>query len=147
MSRFRHLLPAGALIATLLLPLAACDNGPSTTDDPSTPTTPTTSPVTETFSSQLFLGGTSSRSFTAVKAGTATVTLVNAGGSSSLKLGFGIGVPDEVGSGCLFTRSTEDAVAGTSYTLPVDAGTYCVRVYDIGQLTSNITFSITITRP
>lgn len=146
MSRFRHFVPAGALIATLLLPLAACDNGPATTDD-STPTSPTTSPVTETFSTQLFVGGTSSRSFTAVKAGTATVTLTNAGGSSSLKLGFGIGVPDTLGSGCLFTRSSEDAVVGTSYTLPVDAGTYCVRVYDIGQLTSNITFTITITRP
>lgn len=147
MSRFRNLLTSGAVIAALLLPLAACDNGPSTTDDTTTPTSPTTSPVTETFASQLFVAGSASRSFTAAKAGTATVTLVTAGPPSTVKLGFGIGVPDALGSGCLFTRSSEAATAGTSFSLPVDAGTYCVRVYDVGAMTANITFSITIVRP
>ena len=145
MSRFGNLLTSGAVIAALLLPLAACDNGPSTTTD-ATPTSPTTSPVSETFSSQLFVGGSSSRSFTAAKAGTATVTLTTAG-TSTTKVGFGIGVPDVLGSGCLFTRSNDAATAGTSFSLPVDAGTYCVRVYDAGALTSNITFSVTIIRP
>jgi hypothetical protein len=102
--------------------------------------------VTESFSSQLFVGGTSSRSFTAAQAGTATVTLVSAGAATT-KVGFGIGVPDFVGSGCLFTRSNDAATAGTSFSLPVDAGTYCVRIFDTGALTSTITFSITIVRP
>ena len=149
MSRFQkllHFLPAGAVIATLLLPIAACDNGPSTEDE-TTPTSPTTSPVTETFSSQLFIGGSASRSFTAVKSGTATITLVTAGPPSNVKVGFGIGVPDVLGSGCLFTRSSDAAAAGTSFTLPVDAGTYCVRIHDAGAMTANITFSITIVRP
>ncbi|MBW8868680.1 MAG: hypothetical protein JF610_15375 [Acidobacteria bacterium] len=146
MSRLRNFLISGAAVVALLLPLAACDNGPSTTDDTTTPTSPATSPVTETFSSQLFVGGTSSRSFTAAKAGTATVTLTSAGASTT-KVGFGIGVPDILGSGCLFTRSSETATAGTSFSLPVDAGVYCVRVYVVGTLTSNITFSITIVRP
>jgi hypothetical protein len=145
MSRFRNFLVSSLAIAALMLPLAACDNGPSTTDD-STPTSPTTSPVTEVFSSQLFVGGTSSRSFTAVKAGTATVTLTSAG-TASTKVGFGIGVPDTLGSGCLFTRSSDTATAGTTFSLPVDAGIYCVRIYDLGTLTSNIQFSITIVRP
>ncbi len=146
MSRYRNFLASGAVIATLLLPVAACDNGPSTTDT-TTPTSPTTSPVTETFSSQLFVGGSASRSFTAAKAGTATVTLVSNSGPSTAKLGFGIGVPDVLGSGCLFTRSSDTAVTGTSFSLPVDAGTYCVRVYDVGALTANVTFTITIVRP
>lgn len=145
MSRLTRFLSSGAVIAALLLPLAACDNGPSTADE-STPTSPTTSPVTETFSSQLFVGGSASRSFTAAKNGSATVTLVSAGPPSTVKVGFGIGVPDTAGSGCLFTRSTESA-AGATFTLPVDAGTYCVRVYDVGALTANITFSVTIVRP
>ena len=144
MSRFRNFLTSGVVTAVLILPIVGCDNGPSTTDD-TTPTTPTTSPVTETFSSQLVVGGSSSRSFTAAKAGTATVTLANAGAAT--KVGFGIGVPDVLGSGCLFTRSSETAVAGTSFSLPVDAGTYCVRVYDIGALTSSVVFTITIVRP
>jgi hypothetical protein len=146
MSRHRNFLAAVAVIGTLLLPLAGCDNGPSTVDDTTTPTSPTTSPVTETFASQLFVGGSASRSFTAAKAGTATVTLT-AAGTSTTKVGFGIGVPDSLGSGCLFTRSNEAATAGTSFSLPVDAGTYCVRVFDTGTLTSNITFSVTIIRP
>ncbi|TAK12867.1 MAG: hypothetical protein EPO35_10915 [Acidobacteria bacterium] len=146
MSRLRRLLVSGGVIAALLLPVAACDNGPSTTDDTTSPTTPTTSPVTESFSTQLFVGGSASRSFTAVKAGTATVTLVSAG-TATTKVGFGLGVPDVLGSGCVFTRSSEAATAGTSFTLPVDAGTYCVRVYDVGALTSTITFSVTIIRP
>jgi hypothetical protein len=149
MSRLRNFLTSGVVIAALVaatLPLAGCDNGPSTVDDTTTPTAPATSPVTETFASQLFVGGSSSRSFTAVKAGTATVTLTSAG-TSTTKVGFGIGVPDVLGSGCLFTRSNEAAAAGTSFSLPVDAGTYCVRIFDTGTLTSNITFSITIVRP
>jgi hypothetical protein len=149
MTRFPNFLTSFAsvaVIAALLLPLAGCDNGPDPTDDSTSPTSPTTSPVTETFSTQLFVGGSASRSFTAAKTGTATVTLVSAG-TSTTKVGFGIGVPDVSGSGCLFTRSNEAATAGTSFSLPVDAGTYCVRVFDTGTLTSNITFSITIIRP
>lgn len=144
MSRFRLHFASAFVLAALLLPIAACDNGPSTEDDP-TPTAPTTSPVTETFATQLFVNGSASRSFTAAKAGTATVTLTNIGTAS--RLGFGIGVPDSLGSGCLFTRSSETAVAGTSFSLAVDPGVYCVRVYDVGNLLSNSTFSITIVRP
>lgn len=146
MSRFRNLFVSGATIAVLVLPIVACDNGPSTVDDPIV-TAPTTSPVTESFASQLFVGGSASRSFTAAKAGTATITLVSAGPPATVKLGFGIGVPDVFGSGCLFTRSVEAAVAGTSFSLAVDAGTYCVRVYDTGTLTANTSFAITIVRP
>ena len=146
MSRVRNFLTAGVVAVALMLPLAACDNGPSTTTDTTSVTSPTTSPVTESFASQLFVGGSASRSFTAVKAGTAIVTLVSAG-TSTTKVGFGIGVPNFLGSGCLFTRSNEAAIAGTSFTLPVDAGVYCVRVFDTGTLTSNITFSVTIVRP
>src|SRR6185436_6570295 len=111
-------------------------------DSTATPTSPTPSPITEIFSSQLFLGGSAARSLTAAKAGTATVTL-NSAGTATTKVGFGIGVPDTFGSGCLFTRSNDAATAGTSFSLPVDAGTYCVRIYDAGAMTSSVTFTIT----
>ena len=76
----------------------------------------------------------------------ATVTPTSVGSSSTLKIGLGIGIPDSLGSGCLFTRSIETA-AGGSVTANVDAGTYCVRVYDIGTLTSTVNFTATIIRP
>lgn len=142
--KFLRFVPAGAVIAALSLPLVACDNGPDGEDD-TTPTSPQPSPITELFSTQLVVGGSAARSFNAAKAGTATVTLTNLG--SATKLGFGIGVLDSLGSGCLFTRSSDTAVAGTSFALPVDAGTYCVRVFDVGGMTSTVTFSVTIVRP
>ena len=135
-----------SLIVLLAAPLAsACDNGP-VTPSATTTTTTTTSPVTETFSSQLAVGGYASRSFTAAKAGTVTVTLTNAGSSSTLKVGLALGIPDQAGTGCLFTRTTETA-AGGNVSATVDAGAYCMRVSDIGNLTAAISFTATIVRP
>lgn len=142
--KFFQLLPAALVVSALSFPLVACDNGPSLEDD-ALPTSPTTSPVTETFSTQLIVGGSASRTFNAAKNGTAVVTLASLG--SATKLGFGIGVPDVFGSSCLFTRSSETAVVGTSFSIAVDAGTYCVRVFDVGGMTSTLTFSVTIVRP
>ena len=142
MSRARVLLGL-----VLVLPLAACDNGPldPTTTTTSTTTT-TTSPVTETWTTQLAVNGTTSRSFTAAKAGTATVTLTTVGSSATQKVGFGIGIPDTLGVGCLFMRSLETA-AGGQISTAVDFGTYCVRVYDLGTLTATTGITVTIIRP
>lgn len=141
MSRARVL-----LIALLVAPLAAaCDNGPlPTTAD--TTTTTTTSPVTETFSSQLAVGGYAFRSITAVKAGAITVTLTSTGSTTTLKLGMGLGIPDSTGTGCLFTRTTETAAGGT-LTANADAGSYCMRVWDLGTLKAATPFTVTIVRP
>lgn len=134
------------LIALLITPLtAACDNGP-VAPTPTTTAPVVTSPVTETFATQLAVGGSSSRTFTAAKAGTATVTLTSVGSSSTLKVGFGVGIPDSAGSACFFTKSAETA-AGAQLSVSVDPGVYCVRVYDIGALTSTINFTVTIVRP
>ena len=142
MSRVRIL-----LIALLTAPLlAACDNGPVIPTDTTTTTTTTASPVTETFASQLAVGGYAFRTFNAAKSGTATVTLTSANASSTLKLGLGLGIPDATGTGCLYTRSSETA-AGGQLTASVEAGVYCVRVWDLGTLTSTINFSVTIVRP
>jgi hypothetical protein len=145
MSRARFSLIAG-LLAPIVMLSAGCDNGPAAPTTTTTTTTTVTSPVTESFSSQLAVGGYSSRSFNAAKAGSATVTLNSVGSSSTLKIGLGIGIPDVLGSGCLFTRSIETAAGGT-ISANVDAGTYCVRVYDLGTLTGTVNFAVTIVRP
>jgi hypothetical protein len=145
MSRLRLAATFCLLLAPLAL-LAGCDNTANEFVTPTTPTGPTGSPVTEVFASQIFVGGSSARSFTAAQAGTASATLTSVSVPAGTKIGFGMGVPDTLGSGCLFTRSL-DAVAGDAITLSVDAGTYCVRVYDLGTLTANASFSITIVRP
>jgi hypothetical protein len=145
MSRARLSL-VGVVLAMVVALSAACDNGPMAPTTTDTTTTAVVSPVTEYFSSQLAVGGYTARSFNAAKAGSATVTLNFVGTSTSLKVGMGIGIPDRLGSGCLFTRSIETAAGGT-ITANVDAGTYCVRVYDVGTLSSTVNFEVKIVRP
>src|SRR2546427_260284 len=82
----RRLVVLGVLLA------AACSGK-------STPTTPsnTSKAMSESWSSVVAPGGTSSRSFTVNASGTITVTLTSAGAAT---LGLGVGVPRLTGGGC-----------------------------------------------
>ena len=131
-----------ALLVVAGLSTAGCN-------DASTATSPTvTSPVTELFSGQFMPGGSAARSFTAASAGTVSITLSQLGPQSGLGVGLGIGIPQSNGSGCLITQVLE-AGASTSpnLTVLVDEGTYCVRLHDLGTLTSQVAFTVTIVRP
>lgn len=131
-----------AVVLASSLTLAGCD------DDP--PTTPTETPTTTTitFASNLAVGGASTRSFAVTRTGTVSVTLVNAGNSTTLRVGLGVGIPLGDGSGCVLSRSVE-TVAGTTaqLELTVDTGTYCVQIYDPGTLTAVVPFSISLVYP
>jgi hypothetical protein len=130
------------LLLVALLASAGCD-------DATTASSPTvTSPVTELFSGQMMPGGTAARAFTAASAGTVSITLSQLGPDTGLAVGLGIGIPQSNGSGCLMTQVME-AGASTSpqLTVQVDEGTYCVRLHDLGTLTSQVAFTVTIVRP
>jgi len=111
-------------------------------DTPTTPTTTTTSPATETWTGIVGPGGTASRSFDTTLAGTLTVTLM----SSDAPLGLGIGVPRNVNAGCRLTISQVDA-PGLSLSIPADAGSYCVQVFDDGSVVKQSSFSVQIVHP
>jgi hypothetical protein len=130
-------------LATLLaLSTAACD-------DASTATSPTaTSPVTETFSGQFIPGGSAARSFTAASSGTVSITLTEIGPPADVVVGLGIGIPQSNGSGCYLTQTVQTGAASTpQITVAVDAGAYCLRLYDTGSLKAKVAFSATIVRP
>jgi hypothetical protein len=129
--------------------LAAALSGMACDDASSTPTSPSaTSPVTETFSGQLSVGGTASRSFTSATSGTATLTLTQIGPPADVTVGFGIGIPQADGAGCHLTQSLQTGASPTpQFTVTVEAGSYCVRLFDTGALTSQVAFSVTIVRP
>ena len=91
---------APALLCAAAVLASACGS-----DTPTTPTTTSTSPVTETWSGIVGPGGTASRSFDAPQAGTLTVTLM----SSDAPLGVGVGVPRNVNAGCRLTISQVDS--------------------------------------
>jgi hypothetical protein len=133
---------AGVVLASSLV-LAGCGD-----DDP--PTTPTDEPTvtTVTFASNLALKGSSTRSFVTTRTGVVSVTLTHVNNGTTLRVGLGVGIPLGDGSGCVLSRSVE-TVAGNAaqLELSVDAGSYCVQIYDPGTLTTVVPFSINLVYP
>lgn len=131
-----------ALVLASSLTLAGCDEDP--------PTTPTPDPTTTTvvFASNLAVGGSSTRSFEVTRAGVVSVTLVSVGGSTTLKVGLGLGIPLSDGTGCVLSRSVETVAGNTAQLeLAVDTGKYCLQIYDPGTLTGVVAFSINLIYP
>lgn len=116
-----------------------------------TPTPTPTSPVTEIFSSGLLPLGTAARTFVAAQAGSVAITLTSSGPPGGVSLSVGIGIPTPTASGgCSLTSAVvaAPAVSGPAQlTATVDAGTYCLKVFDTGTLTAQTFFSTTIVRP
>lgn len=114
------------------------------------PTTPSASPsaVTETFASQFGMRGSASRSFTVSETGTVSVILTSVGPPSDVVVGLGVGIPRATGAGCNLSQSVNTPASSTpQVTTTAEAGAYCVRVFDVGNLTGDVSFSIAITHP
>ena len=129
------------VLALLLATVAAACSKDATTTAPSTSAT-----TTLTFSSALVAGGASSHAFVVSKAGTITVPLASLGAAGPV--GLGLGIPNPSGTGCNLTMAvTTSAGANPQLTAAVEAGSYCVRIYDIGRLADSVGFAITIVHP
>jgi hypothetical protein len=129
----------------LALLTSACGNNTTTTTPTPTPTP--TGPTTAIFASRLTPNGAVSRSFGATTNGTVTVMLTNAAGPSN-HVGLGIGVPTTGVARCALSTAIDAVPASTpQITANVDAGQYCVTVYDLGTLTTTIDFSVTLNYP
>jgi hypothetical protein len=60
----------------------------------------------------------------------------------------GLGIPRVDGAGCHLTTSvTTLTSAAVPVETPVDPGIYCVKIFDIGGLTSNVSFKIATSHP
>ena len=112
---------------------------------PSSQTTPTTN-ATETFAGSLAVQGTSRFTFTVTATGTVTATLATL--SPNVAVGMGIGTPSGT-TGCTLTSSNSSALAGSTPQITVSqpAGSYCVSVYDVGNLTAAAAFSVIVVHP
>jgi hypothetical protein len=76
--------------------------------------------------------------------GAATLTLVSAGASATVGVGFGTWD----GQACHFIVTlTATASANALYSTAVDPGDYCIRVSDVGQLTAPILFTLDTLHP
>jgi len=108
--------------------------------------TSTASAGTDTYSSVLFPGGFTSRSFPASAAGNVTVIMDTISPASVASLNIGVGFPRSDGGGCELTRVFTGS-RGAQLTLPVEIGTYCVKVTDPGTLTALTSFTMRIVHP
>jgi hypothetical protein len=112
-----------------------------------TPTSATPIPPDPSkFESQLVKGGFASRSLTLTTAGMIEITLTSV--LPAVRVGLGVGVPNADGGACNLSRSLE-TIAGDSpqVTTAADAGTYCVKIFDVGHVEESASFSITVTHP
>ena len=146
-----RLVPMTRSVAALaflgMLSAAACNNGSS-----STLPAPSPAMVSDSFTGTVQPQGSQFDTFQVGAAGTVSVTLTTAGPPSTIFMGLGLGVPATGANGqptCSLVNSA-NAQAGTTPQIGAStttAGTLCVSIYDEGNQTGPVDFSITITHP
>lgn len=116
-----------------------------------------TGPTEVTLSNQYFSGTLAARgskffSFSvAAPGGTVTATLASvtspaSGAALPVVVGLGYGIPS--GTGCALRKSIETPAALTAQLIDAaTAGVYCVSVYDIGHLASDVNFALRFSHP
>src|SRR5207244_1846698 len=128
------------LAASLLL-VCACKSDDTTTTSP----TPT---KTDSFSGTVQVRSSDMHTFTVASSGQVSVTLTSAGPPATIPMGVGIGTPADTACG-IITGGSVTAVAGTNAQLTgiVSPGTLCVSVFDVGNQTAAITYTVTVSHP
>jgi hypothetical protein len=129
---------AGVVVLLCALSLAGCNLLNETSP---------TSTTTDTFAGTLAVKGSNIFSFTVSSAGSVSVTL-SSFGTAGAAAGLGVGTPSGT-TECTIATSTPTATASSSPQISVSlaAGTYCVEVFDVGNLAAASTFAIQVTHP
>jgi hypothetical protein len=136
------------LIVACAISASACATTTDPTASSSTPAAPTTPVITENFSGTVAVGGHDFQTFT-VTANNANITLAltSVGPPATIAEGFGIGQP-VAGSCQLLSNGFGTVNASTTPQLGpalISNGTYCVMVYDVGNQTGPVTYTVVVT--
>ena len=131
----------------LVLTTVACDDG--------TPLAPTPQPpviVTDTFSGTLGKNSGATHNFTSAGTGSITASLVAVGPDAQaadgtpLIVGFGLGTWN--GLSCNVIIAQDRAIQNTILLGNVNAsGPLCVRIYDVGNLSDQVDYTIRVDHP
>jgi hypothetical protein len=123
---------------------SSCDNSGSDSGSTTAPTTPI---VTENFTGTVDPSGVSINQFTVTNSGyQVNVILTAAGPPTTIYEGLGVGSYAN-GTCTLLTNGSALVQAGSTAQLSgtVNAGAYCVEVFDAGNQTAQITYAVTVT--
>jgi hypothetical protein len=136
-SSARRGLAVGAAVMALAL-AAACGGS-------STPTSPAPSTITETFTGTVPAGGLAYNNFSVAQTGTLTAAIVSLTPQTTITMGFGIGQP--AATGCTLISYDETARVGSVQQGTVNPGTFCVELYDIGNVQGSVNYQVSVDHP
>jgi hypothetical protein len=129
------------LAVALALGTVACGSDTTTTPTPTTPTT-----VTDTFAGPLTQNGAQSFQFTTATSGVITATLTTLAPNSTLIVGIALGTWN--GNACQVVLTKDSATQGSFIVGQASqSNTYCVRIFDVGNVTDPQTFEVQVNHP
>ncbi len=127
-----------AALAVLAAAAASCGDGTTTTPTPTVPPT-----LTDTYSGTLNRNGAASYSFTMSQSGDVQATLTSLAPNATLLVGLSLGTWN--GVSCQVVLANDKA---TTFSRVVGAasgaGSLCVRIYDVGNVTEPVTYEIQV---
>jgi len=136
------------ILLALVALTVGCDNSDSSSSGGVTgPTVPLTS---QTFTGTVDVGGSSTNTtFVVAQSGEVDVTVTALGPPSNVIMGLAIGIPSTTDSSCAAPASAGQNVQASTSPLvgTLQAGTYCVKLYDVGYQTAPISYTITVAHP
>jgi hypothetical protein len=128
------------VVLSTALALAACGD---TRVDPG----PTPTPITETFTGTLNPAGGATHAFFTLTGGAVKATLTAVGPDPAKNVGFSLGTFNPTSNVCTAVFDNPAALQAFEFsTIASTIGSYCVRIYDNGNVTTdNVPYSYTIT--
>jgi len=137
------LFPRTFLAVALVTGAAACDDPGPTAPVPVVPEVET---VTSTYTGTLGRNGAITFPFRVEAAGTASASLTEVGPDNTIAIGMTMGTWN--GVQCAAVISNDNALVNATVTGSAgSAGSLCLRVHDVGRLSTPITFTIRIVHP
>jgi hypothetical protein len=106
---------------------------------------PTGATNTQTFTGVLSASGSVVQSVTVAGSGEFDLTLSSLTPQTTITVGLGIGQP--ANGTCGLLTSIENAKVGSLLSLSAVAGSYCVVIYDIGNVQGSDSFTLTVVHP
>jgi hypothetical protein len=110
--------------------------------DTTTPTTPTN--VIDTFNGTLAAQGSVQFPFTVTTPGVVSATVTSLNPQATITVGFGLGQPSAGVCNLITGAFSESAKVGQPISGTIGAGSYCVALYDIGNVVGTDDFVITL---